>query len=203
MGFQHVLSVLVLAAVGATGGEPPPTPPVTDVAVLERRIAELEQQVATLQRELQGVRKDLQALVRPAAALTPAEAVQAFQRDPKKVLTVEFGIESTGWPDAPTRSGEDQMPPILADWDGRLPNGGKFTLFLTPKAIQGLKDVGVELGPSPPAGLMDVQRIAFLCKHLKGKGVRVTGLVQPSRPGARYTDYYLIVDDPANFRINK
>jgi hypothetical protein len=43
----------------------------------------------------------------------------------------------------------------------------------------------------------------MLCKHLRSKGVRVTGLVKASRPQERHTDYYIVVDDPANFAINK
>jgi hypothetical protein len=135
--------------------------------------------------------------------MTPAEAGEAFQRDPKQPLTVEFGVESAGCPDGPIPIGEDPLPPILADWDGRLPNGGKFSLLLTAKAIRGLKNVGVDLPAAEPVGLVDQTRLGFLCKHLKGKGVRVTGLIRASRPGEKYTDYQIIVDDAANFRINK
>lgn len=139
---------------------------------------------------------------RPAVK-TPAEAVESFKHNPMEQITVEFGVESAGWPDSPIPIGEDPLPPIMADWDGRLPNGGKFSLVLTAKAIRGLKDVGIDLPPAQPVGLVDQARLGVLCKHLKGKGVRVTGLVRATRPGERHTDYHIVVDDPVNFMINK
>jgi hypothetical protein len=135
--------------------------------------------------------------------LTPEEAVKSFKQDPKKPATVEFGVESAGWPDGPVKAGDDPMPPIMADWDGRLSNGGKFTLILTAKAIRGLKDIGIELPSAEPVGLFDSKRLGLICKHLKGKGVRVTGLIRASRPEHRNTDYYIVVDDPGHFAINK
>ncbi len=175
-----------------------------DTAELEKRHAELERRLAAVQQELQEIRRELQ---RPArlrvAAMTPEEAVKAFQQDPKKLFTVEFGVESAGWPDGPTRVGESPLPPIMADWNGRLSNGGKFSLVLGGKAVGELKDIGIELPPAQPAGFADFQRLGVLCKQLAGKGVRVTGLLKASRPGERYTDYYILVDDPANFRVNK
>lgn len=181
-----------------------PAAPQTDPEALAKKVAELERRLAAVHKELQDVRRELQAQAKPrAAALTPVEAVTSFRQDPKKLLTVEFGVESAGWPSGPIPIGEDQMPPIMADWDGRLPNGGKFTLLLTAKAIRGLKNVGVDLPPAQPVGLADIQRLDVLCKHLKGKGVRVTGRVQPSRPREAHTDYYIIVDDPAHFQVNK
>ncbi|HJS06991.1 MAG TPA: hypothetical protein VJ809_05000 [Pirellulales bacterium] len=48
-----------------------------------------------------------------------------------------------------------------------------------------------------------MQRLSVLSKRLKGQGVRVTGFVRASRPEERHTDYYLVVDDPVNFAINK
>jgi hypothetical protein len=137
------------------------------------------------------------------AALTPEQAVSSFKQDPKKPVTVEFGVESAGWPDGPTKVGEDPMPPIMADWDGRLSGGGKFTLILTAKAIRGLKDIGIELPPTQPMGIVDAKRLGLICKHLKGKGVRVTGLIRASRPEHRNTDYYIVVDDPGHFAVNK
>jgi hypothetical protein len=137
------------------------------------------------------------------AAMTPEEAVRSYRQHPDKPVTVEFGVESAGWPDAPIPIGEDQMPPIMADWDGRLSNGGKFTLLLTARAIRGLTDVGVELPQSQPAELVDSERLDVLCKHLRSKGVRVTGHVKASRPGEAHTDYYVVVDDAASFAINK
>jgi hypothetical protein len=42
-----------------------------------------------------------------------------------------------------------------------------------------------------------------LCKHLKGKGVRVTGVLKAVRPGDRHTDYHIVVDDPRDFEVLK
>jgi hypothetical protein len=201
-----LLSVLVvaLASVGASGDVAQPSASKVDTAVLEKRIAELERQLASLQKELQALRSELQVQAKPkVVAMTPEEAVASFKLDPKKPITVEFGVESAGWPDGPVAIDEDQMPPLMADWDNRLKNGGKFTLILTAKAIRGLKDVGIELPSAQPAELVDLQRLGVLCRHLKGAGVRVTGSVRANRPDERYTDYYIVVDDPANFTINK
>jgi hypothetical protein len=136
------------------------------------------------------------------AAMTPEQAVASFRQDPEKPCTVEFGVESAGWLDGPLRVDEDPTPPILADWDGRLLNGRKFSLFLTGRAIRGLNDVGIELPPDQPPGLVGPQRLGLLCKHLKGRGVRVTGLIRPTRPAETRTDYYIVVDDPDHFAVN-
>jgi hypothetical protein len=137
------------------------------------------------------------------AALTPEQAVQSFKQDPQKRVTVEFGIESAGWLDGPIRFGDDPHPPLLADWDGRLSSGGKFSLLLTAKALRGLKDAGIGLPPAQPEGFVDLGRLGQLCKHMKGKGVRVTGIVRTSRPEAKNADYTLVVDDPSHFAFNK
>jgi hypothetical protein len=201
--FGSLLGV-ALASVGA--GADDPQPPAADAgqAALEQRVAELERQVTSLQQELQDIRREMQRAGRPrVAAMTPDEAVRSWQMNPDKLFTVEFGVESAGWPDAPIPIGEDQMPPIMADWDGRLSNGGKFTLLLTARAIRGLTDVGVDLPQSQPAELAEFERLGVLCKHLRSRGVRVTGFVRASRPQERYTDYYIVVDDPASFAINE
>jgi hypothetical protein len=195
---------LALAAVGTRGEEAQPTAPQVDAVALEKRIADLERQLSSVQKELQDVRRELRAQAIPkVAALTPEQAVAAFKQNSKKLFTVEFGVESAGWPDGPTRVGDDPTPPIMADWDGRLSNGGKFTLLLTAGAIRGLKDIGIELPPAEPIGLVDLNRINLLCNHLKGKGVRVTGSIRANRPNERYTDYTIVVDDPAAFVVNK
>jgi hypothetical protein len=193
-----------MAPVCASRGDTQPAAPEVDAAALEKRVADLERQLASIQKQLQDVRHELLALAKPkVAVMTPEEAVRSFKENPMKLVTVEFGVESAGWLDGPTAVGEDPMPPILADWDGRLSNGGKFSLLLKAKAIRGLKEIGIELPPAQPVGLADLERLGLLCKQLKGKGVRVTGLIQASRPSERHTDYYIVVDDPANFRINK
>jgi hypothetical protein len=200
------VSVLVvgLASVGTSADDAQPPASKVDAAALEKKIADLERQLASLQKELQAVRSELQAQGKSKiVAMTPEEAVKSYKLDPKKPVTVEFGVESAGWPDGPVAIDEDPMPPIMADWDNRLANGGKFTLLLMPKAIRGLKDVGIELPSAQPVELVDHKRLGVLCRELKGKGVRVTGSVQASRPQERYTDYYIVVDDADNFAINK
>jgi hypothetical protein len=195
---------VALAPVCAEERDPLPPAPQGDTAALEKRVADLERQLASLQEELQEVRRQLQAQTTPAvAALTPQEAVKSFQEDPKALVTVEFGVEAAGWPDGPIPIDEDPMPPIMADWDGRLLDGGKFTLILTANAIRGLEDVGIELPPALPVGLVDLERLSVLSKHLKGKGVRVTGIVKASRPDTKTSDYYIVADDPAHFQINR
>jgi hypothetical protein len=174
------------------------------IATLENRVADLERKLAALQKELQGIRDVLQALAKSRlVALTPEAAVRSYETKPQEPITVEFGVESAGWPDAPIPIEEDPLPPIMADWDGRLANGGKFTLILTAKAIRGLENMGVELPPTEPPGLFDLGRLSTLCKYLRGKGVRVRGLVRASRPGEAHTDYYITVDDARNFRVNE
>jgi hypothetical protein len=195
---------LALPSGGVRGEDPQPSAPGIDTAALEKRVADLERQLGTIQKELQEIRRELQAQARPGVTvLTPEQAVKAFRQNPQGWVLVEFGVESAGWPDGPIPFGEDPMPPIMADWDGRLSNGGKFSLLLKPRAIRGLKDVGVDLPSAMPPELVDLQRLSVLCKHLKGKGVRVTGFVQASRPNETTTDYYVVVDDPADFRINE
>jgi hypothetical protein len=202
--FGCVVGMALIPSAALAGADPKGSTVEDPAATLEKRLADLERQVAAMHKQLQDARRKLQAQVKPkVAAMTPEEAVKSFQQDPKKPVTVEFGVESAGWPDGPIPIGEDPMPPIMADWDGRLANGGKFTLLLTAKAIRGLKDVGIELPSAQPGGPVDAGRLGVLCKHLKGRGVRVTGLVQASRPGEARTDYYIVVDDPASFRVNK
>jgi hypothetical protein len=137
------------------------------------------------------------------AAMTPEEAVKSFQQNPKRPVTVEFGVESAGWPDGPIPIDEDPLPPIIADWDGRLSDGGKFSLILTAKAVRGLKDIGIELPPEQPAGLFDTQRLSLISKHLKGKGIHVTGFIKASHPAAGDRGYYIVVDDAGHFAVNK
>jgi hypothetical protein len=44
--------------------------------------------------------------------------------------------------------------------------------------------------------------VGLICRHLKGKGVRVTGVIRASRPEDRYTDYSIVVDDARHFAVN-
>lgn len=57
-----------------------------------------------------------------------------------------------------------------------------------------MNDIGSELPMAPRVGLGDMKRLDLLCKQLKGKGVRVTGNIKPSRPGEKYTDYYVMLN---------
>lgn len=201
--FPAVLAV-VLTSVAAGGDNPPPSAPAVETATLEMRLLDLERQLASLRQELSDLHRELQVLAASRVVpMTPEQAVNAFKQDPDQLLTVEFGVESAGWLDGPVSIDEDPTPPIRAEWDGRLSNGGQFALFLTARAIRGLADIGIELPPASPAGLVDSERLGLICRHLKGKGVRVTGLVRANRPEARNTDYTIVVDDPGHFAVNK
>jgi hypothetical protein len=168
------------------------------------RLLELERQLTALQQELQDLRRELQARAAPRVVpMTPEEAIHAFKQDPDQLLTVEFGVESAGWLDGPIPIDEDPTPPIRAEWDGRLSNGGQFAAFLTARAIRGLTDIGIELPPGTPAGFVDIERVGLICRHLKGTGIRVTGVIRASRPEDRYTDYTIVVDDPRHFAVNR
>jgi hypothetical protein len=184
--------------------DPQPSAAGVEIATLEKRLLDLERQLAALQQELQDLRREFQAQAPPMVVpMTPEEAVHAFQQDPDRLLTVEFGVASAGWLDGPVRIDEDPTPPIRAEWDGRLSNGGQFALYLTARAIRGLADLGIELPPATAVGLVDMERVGLICRHLKGKGVRVTGVIRASRPEDRYTDYSIVVDDPRHFAVNK
>jgi hypothetical protein len=195
---------VALVAGSALGDEPQPAVPHVDAAALESRLADLERQLVGVLNELRDIRGALHAPRKTeVCAMTPAEAIESFKQSPNQLVTVEFGVESAGWLDGPIPIGEDPMPPILADWEGRLPNGGKFSLHLTAKAIRGLNDVEIDLPPQQPVGFLDPSRLGVLSKQLNGKGVRATGLIKAHRPGDPYSDYSIVVDDPANFRVNK
>jgi hypothetical protein len=200
--FPCVLCV-ALTCCGVRGDDPQPSAPGVETATLEKRLIDLERELAALQQELQDLRRELQAQPAPKVVpMTPEEAVHAFKQDPDRLLTVEFGVASAGWLDGPIPIDEDPTPPIRAEWDGRLSNGGQFALFLTARAIRGL-DIGIELPPATPVGLVDTVRLGLICRHLKGKGVRVTGVVRANRPEDRYTDYSIVVDDPRHFAVNR
>jgi hypothetical protein len=194
---------MIEAELLAAGEDPPPAPQSQPAVTLEQ-IEELERHAAAQLEQLQQLRSALQEQTRPEArALTPDEAVDAWQQHPQEPVNVEFGIGDVGWPDAPIAIDEDPLPPIIADWDNRLSNGGRFSLFLTAAAIRGFHESRSDTPPDRPAGYVDAADVDRLCRHLKGKGVRVTGVIRASRPDDRYTDYSIIVDDAANFRINE
>jgi hypothetical protein len=195
---------VALTSVGASGENPQTSSSGAETATLEKRLLDLEWQLTALQQELQDLRRELQAQSAPKVVpMTPEEAVHAFKQDPDRLLTVEFGVESAGWLDGPIPIDEDQTPPIRAEWDGRLSTGGQFALFLTARAISGLADIGIELPPATPVGLVDIERVGLICRHLKGKGVHVTGVIRASRPEDRYTDYSIVIDDPRHFAVNR
>jgi hypothetical protein len=200
--FLAVILCVTLIPGGAFAGEQSGSS--ADVAAIEQKLADLERQIASLQDALQSLRRDVQALGKAdkPKAMTPQEAVEAFKKDPKQRFTVEFGVEGAGWPDGPISIDEDPLPPIMADWDNRLQNGGKFTLILTAKAIRGLKKADPTLAPAALPDLVGESDLSAICKRLKGKGVRVTGAIKVSQPEAETSDYILLVDDAADFSIN-
>jgi hypothetical protein len=183
-------------------GEDSPTVPQAQPAVTPAQIEELERQVTALLEKLQELRRALQAQPE-TRALTPDEAVKEWRQNPQEPVTVEFGIGEAGWPDGPIPLGEDQLPPIIADWDGRLSNGGRFSLFLTAAAIRGFHETQTDTTPDRPVGYVDSGDVDRLCRQLKGKGVRVSGIIRANRPDDRYTDFSITVDDAANFRVNE
>lgn len=132
-------------------------------------------------------------------ALSPAEAVQRMLKTP---VTVEFRVETAGWPCAPIPVGEDPLPPIMLDWDGRLPKGGRFYALLTAKAIRQMHASDKDR-PGPEFGHLtaDTGYVDRLCKRFQGKGIRVTGRLQPPAPGAAPSETYLLVDSAENITI--
>jgi hypothetical protein len=192
---------MIEAELLAAGEDSPPAAQ-AQPAVTPEQIEELERAAAALLERLRQLRRALQLQAHSEArALTPDEAVKAWLQNPQEPVTVEFGIGEAGWPDAPIPIDEDPLPPIIADWDNRLSNGGTFSLHLTAVAIRGFQESQTDPPHDRPAGSMDTGDVDQLCKRLTGKGVRVTGLLRPSRPDDRYSDYSIIVDDAANFRI--
>jgi hypothetical protein len=164
----------------------------------DRRLGELEQQATEILRRIRELRAATYAIPSTKRVMTPDEAVEAFNSVPAVPApraTVEFGISDVGWPDGPIAVGADPLPPIVADWDSRLPGGAKFSLVLTARAIRGIDTTS----PDAPPALVDQRRVDALCRQLKGRGVRATGTLKAARPGDRHTDYYLVVDNAKDF----
>ena len=96
------------------------------VSRLEKQIADLQPRIAVQQRILADAQAELKAGVRPLA-MTPAEAVASFEKDPKQPVTVEFGVAPIGFPDGPSRDSDDAGSPMVLAWDNLFPGGGTFS----------------------------------------------------------------------------
>jgi RNA polymerase sigma factor (sigma-70 family) len=123
-------------------------------------------------------------------ALTPQEAIEETLRDknPKKLLAVEFGVGSAG---IATGLTWDDMPrPLLLVWDGRFDDGSRIYAVVSGKALVHLQASGDPEGD--------------FCKRFEGKRIRAIGWLQAEGgPPPAPRTYYLIVDDPARLKIVK
>jgi hypothetical protein len=183
--------VLFLATLPAFAAEPPRDAR-PDAQALQQRAADIERLIADLERELLLVRREL-AKVTPRRGLTPYEAVEQFKRFPKEPVTVEFGVEPVGYPDAPTREGDDPEPAIMARWDNYLVGGGTITAIVPPKVYRQLTIPTKEGGK---VALTPGQERKQVVKHIEEHGIRVTGVLEPG--GINNDQYVIRVDEAAN-----
>jgi hypothetical protein len=171
------------------------------VARLEKQIADLQPRIALQQKILADAQAELKAGVRPLA-MTPAEAVASFQKDPKQPVTVEFGVAPIGFPDGPSRHIDDAGSPMVLAWDNLFPGGGTFSAVVPRRVYLRLAD----FAPAPPnaplggdafavelAGEPSSDRLRQrITAHLEANGIRIIGIVE------RHGDNYVInVTDPA------
>lgn len=180
-----VLGVL-LAASSPLQAESP------DADSLRQRAETIERLIAALQDELAYIRRQL-GTPPQRKAVSPSEAVEQFKRFPKEPVTVEFGVEPVGYPDAPSRLGDDPEPAISARWDNRLIGGGTLTAIVPPAVYRKLllpASDGTMRSPAPGEERKAVVR------HIETHGIRVTGVVMPG--GFQGEDYTILVADPAS-----
>jgi len=164
------------------------TPP--DAATLAERARQLAGLIASLEKELAHVRGQL-ARLPGHRGVTPQEAVDQFQRSPHVPVTVEFGVEPVGYPDAPSRLGDDPEPAISATWDNRLVGGGTLTAIIPPAVYRQLKIPAADGGSTP---LAPGQERAQVVKHIETHGIRVTGILEPA--GFQNEDFVIRVNQP-------
>jgi hypothetical protein len=156
-------------------------------AVLEKQAASLEHRIADLQRELAAVRAKLEKLS-PQKALTPAQAVESFRKNPTESVTVEFGVERIGVQDTLTRVGDDPDPSIIAKWDNYLPGGGTLTAILPPSVYKKLLLPTNEGKKVPLTPGSERQQVV---DHVEKHGIRVTGLLRDKG----FDQYVIVVAD--------
>jgi hypothetical protein len=149
------------------------------VARLEREVADLGTRIPVMQKILEDAQVELREGNRPVA-MTPSEAVGSFQKDPKKAVTVEFGVMSIGFPDGPIRVGDDPVPPMILTWDNYLSGGGSFSAVVPGRVYMRLADFTAET----PLNAVIIGEDSFeslrrrVARHIEINGVRIIGLVE-------------------------
>ena len=175
-----VIPVAVLAfCIDADAPVARPTLSKARVERLEKQVADLASRIPVLQKMLDDARAELREGVRPPA-MTPIEAVESFKTDPKKVVTVEFGVQPIGSHSDLVHVGDDPAPPMILTWDNHLPGGGTFTAIVPGRVYRQLADFPPEtlidelaVGEDPPNSLR--RRIA---RHIEANGVRIIGVIE-------------------------
>jgi hypothetical protein len=191
-GQLTLLTLIVALAAHAGAAAEPLRDGKTDAQALQQRAADLERMIADLERELLQVRRELsKSPLR--RGVTPQEAVEQFKRFPKEPVTVEFGVEPIGFPDAPIREGDDQEPAIMARWDNYLVGGGTLTAIVPSKVYRQLTIPTKEGGK---VALTSGQERSQVVKHIEEHGIRVTGVLEPG--GINNVQYVIRVDEPEN-----
>ncbi len=160
--------------------------PVAKPVLSKARVERLEKQVADLTSGIPVLQKmldDAQAELRhgtPPPAMTPIEAVESFKTDPKKAVTVEFGVQPIGVHSGLVRVGDDPTPPMILTWDNYLPSGGTFSAIVPGRVYRQHVDFPGETlidelaaGEDSPNSLR--RRIA---RHLEANGVRIIGVIE-------------------------
>jgi hypothetical protein len=161
-----------------------------EAAGLVERAKNIEGLIASLDRELAHIRGQL-ARLPGRKGVTPQEAVEQFKRWPKEPVTVEFGVEPVGYPDAPVRLGDDPEPAISARWDNFLPGGGTLTAIVPPAVYRKL---AIPAPDGSQTALATGQERAQVVKHMETHGIRVTGLLEPG--GFHGEDYVIRISKP-------
>jgi hypothetical protein len=187
--WRPAISVAILVALGvstAWAAQP-------DQAALEQRAASLEKQIGELQRELAQVREALQTRS-PRKAVTPHDAVAAFQKNPKQPVTVEFGVERIGYPDAPSRVGDDPEPAISATWDNYLPGGGTLTAIVPPQVYRKLL---LPTTDGKTVALAPGKERRQVVEHIERHGLRVTGVLERDA----WNGYVIRIEDAKNVEL--
>ena len=179
------VAICIVCPPGAFAGPP-------EAAGLAERAKCIEGLIASLEQELAHVRRQLAGLP-GRKGVTPQEAVAQFKRSPADPVTVEFGVEPVGYPDAPIRMGDDPEPAISAVWDNRLVGGGTLTAIIPPAVYRKLTIPGPD---GSQAALSPGQERAQVVKHIESHGIRVTGILEPGK--FRNEDYVIRISEPEN-----
>ncbi len=183
-----VLSVVLVAvipvavlAIGIDAEAPVAKPKLTKARVerLEKQVADLASRMPVLQKMLDDAQAELRHGA-PPPAMMPIDAVESFKADPKKAITVEFGVQPIGVHSGLVRVGDDPTPPIVLTWDNFLPGGGTFSAIVPGRVYRQLADFPSqtlidELAAGEGSANSLRRRIA---RHIEANGVRIIGLVE-------------------------